>query len=126
MVMAWLMTPGLSLSPKRTRVWVVTALLTTEEWTLGNLDRYRISEICLDPPQQPDEETGCQKADIGKNVFWTSFNLGSPNTSAVLASTTAWSSNVLSQGAQLNQPEVNWRTGVYYPPMDTAQMWDFG
>jgi hypothetical protein len=34
--------------------------------------------------------------------------------------------NVLSQGAQLNQPEINWRTGVYYPPMSTEQMWNFG
>ncbi|WP_299878880.1 choice-of-anchor O protein [uncultured Cocleimonas sp.] len=98
--------------------------INTEEWELGNLED-TAEETCIDPPQQPDEETGCQKADIGKNVFWTSFNLGSPNTSAGVGVEYSLVSNVLSQGAQLNQPEVNWRTGTYYPPMSTEQMWDF-
>ncbi len=62
--------------------------------------------------------TGCQKADIGKDVFWASFNLGSPATSAGIDVDYSLVSNVLVQGAQLNQPEVNWRTGVYYPPME--------
>ena len=55
--------------------------INTEEWTLGDLND-TASETCVDPPNNPDEETGCQKADIGKNVFWASFNLGSPTTSA--------------------------------------------
>ena len=58
-------------------------------------------------------------------MFWASFNLGSPTTSAGIDVDYSLVSNVLVQGAQLNQPEVNWRTGVYYPPMDTADMWDF-
>ncbi len=99
--------------------------INTEEWTLGDLNDVA-TETCEDPPQQPDEETGCQKADIGKNVFWASFNLGSPDTSAGVGTDYSLISNVLSQGAQLNQPEVNWRTGVYYPPMSTEQMWNFG
>ena len=103
--------------------------LNTQPWTLGNLDdTANIPDASCydDPPQQPDEETGCQKADNGKNVFWASFNMGSPNTSAGVAEDFSLVNNVLSQGAQLNQPEVNWRTGVYYPPLDTANMWDFG
>lgn len=98
--------------------------INTEEWELGNLEAVA-TETCDDPPQQPDEVTGCQKADIGKNVFWASFSMGSPNTSAGVGKDYSLVSNLLSQGAQLNQPEVNWRTGVYYPPMDTADMWDF-
>ena len=98
--------------------------INTEEWTLGDLDD-TAEETCIDPPQHPDEVTGCQKADIGKNVFWTSFNLGSSNTSAGVGVEYSLVSNVLSQGAQLNQPEVNWRTGTYYPPMSTEDMWDF-
>lgn len=98
--------------------------INTESWDLGNLDD-TAEKTCIDPPQQPDEETGCQKADIGKNVFWTSFNLGSPATSEGVGVDYSLVSNVLSQGAQLNQPEINWRTGVYYPPMSTADMWDF-
>jgi len=103
--------------------------INTEEWTLGNLDdtATKPDEACHDdPPQQPDEETGCQKADVGKNVFWASFNLGSPATSESFDQDYSLVNNVLSQGAQLNQPEVNWRTGLYYPPMSTEEMWDFG
>jgi hypothetical protein len=103
--------------------------LNTQVWDLGNLeDTATVPDATCheDPPQQPDEETGCQKADVGKNVFWASFNMGSPDTSAGVGVDYSLVENVLSQGAQLNQPEVNWRTGVYYPPMDTADMWDFG
>ena len=102
--------------------------LNTQVWDLDNLEDTATvpDEDCyLDPPQQPDEETGCQKADVGKNVFWASFNMGSPNTSAGVAEDFSLVNNVLSQGAQLNQPEVNWRTGTYYPPLDTADMWNF-
>ncbi|MGB3210344.1 MAG: choice-of-anchor O protein [Desulforhopalus sp.] len=98
--------------------------INTEEWELGNLTD-TAEQMCIDPPNNPDETTGCQKADIGKNVFWASFNMGSPQTSA---GTEDFSlvNNLLAQGAQLNQPEVNWRTGTYYPPMSTGNMWDFG
>ena len=99
--------------------------INTEEWTLGELAD-TASEMCEDPPNNPDETTGCQKADIGKNVFWASFNLGSSATSEGVDVDYSLVENLLYQGSQLNQPEVNWRTGVYYPPMDTATMWDFG
>jgi len=92
-------------------------------WTLGNLDDTGTS--C----ELPDDEsvvTNCVKADTGKDVFWASFNLGSPATSEGVDNDYSLVNNVLVQGAQLNQPEVNWRTGVYYPPMDTVDMWDFG
>jgi hypothetical protein len=35
-------------------------------------------------------------------------------------------SNLLAQQNLYNAPEVNWRTGTFYPPMSTADMWDFG
>jgi hypothetical protein len=97
--------------------------MNDEAWTLGDLTD-TASAFCEDPPNNP-EDVGCQKADIGKNVFWASFNMGSPNTSEGVGVDYSLVENVLSQGAQLNQPEVNWRTGVYYPPMDTADMWNF-
>ena len=93
---------------------------TDQEWALDNLDD--TGNVC-------DPEAGlenCQKADVGKDVFWATFNLGSPATSEGVDVEYSLVENVLVQGAQLNQPEVNWRTGVYYPPMDTADMWDFG
>lgn len=98
--------------------------LVTEEFDGTATSTGTIGTMCGDPEDTEDEN--CLKADIGKNVFWASFNLGSPNTSAGVGVDYSLVSNVLVQGAQLNQPEVNWRTGTYYPPMDTATMWDFG
>ena len=132
--------PRLNLQPRKNAdgvvddAWVIVVseedkglgrygFLNDEEWTLGDLNDVAL-DTCEDPPNNPDD-FGCQKADIGKNVFWASFNLGSPATSAGIGVDYSLVSNVLSQGAQLNQPEVNWRTGVYYPPMSTAQMWNF-
>ncbi len=63
--------------------------INTEEWTLGDLTDTAM-ETCLDPPQKPDEETGCQKADIGKDVFWTSFAWVRLLPLKVLMWTTAW------------------------------------
>ena len=97
--------------------------LNDEAWTLNDLNDTATG--CLLPDDE-SVESNCVKADIGKNVFWASFNLGSPNTSAGIDQDYSLVNNVLSQGAQLNQPEVNWRTGVYYPPMSTEQMWGFG
>ncbi len=34
--------------------------------------------------------------------------------------------NLVAQQNLYNAPEVNWRTGTFYPPMDTVDMWDFG
>ncbi len=97
--------------------------LNDQVWALDNLDD--TATFCSDDPDA-DLTDNCVKADVGKNVFWASFNLGSPATSEGVGVDYSLLSNVLVQGAQLNQPEVNWHTGVYYPPMDTADMWDFG
>jgi len=95
-----------------------------EVWTLNDLtDKATPCGGKDDIDADPDDN--CVKADTGKNVFWASFNLGSPETSAGFTKDYSLVNNVLVQGAQLNQPEVNWRTGVYYPPMDTATMWNF-
>ena len=34
--------------------------------------------------------------------------------------------NLVKQGNLLNQPEVDCRTGEFYPVINTSQMWDFG
>ena len=34
--------------------------------------------------------------------------------------------NLAGHGNQLNQPEVNWQTGEFYPVRNTADFWDFG
>jgi MYXO-CTERM domain-containing protein len=65
---------------------------------------------------------GCEVADQGKNIWYYSFDMGSPTTSAD-TSETGLVANIVSQGNMLNQPEVDWRTGETYPPMDSADMW---
>lgn len=66
----------------------------------------------------------CEVADDGKNIWYFSFEMGSPQTSADL-SDTGLVKNLVSQGNLLNQPEVDWRTGDFYPPMNTVDMWNF-
>ena len=99
---------------------------TTVAWD-GNLDNTGV--FCGDP--DADLEDSCLEADIGKNEWYISFALGSPQTSlldGVAADTLDYSmlSNIVEQQNQFNAPEVNWITGTYYPPNATEDMWDFG
>jgi hypothetical protein len=83
---------------------------------------------CTPPPHQPgpgDPDETCQEADVGKNVWYFSYDMGKPQTSADL-SETGLVRNLVSQGNLLVQPETDWRTGEFFPPLDTADMWDFG
>jgi hypothetical protein len=79
---------------------------------------------CGDPDASLTDD--CIEADIGKNIMWYTFAMGTPDTYAEKEADFSLVNNVLVQGAQLNQPEVNWRTGTFYPPMSTEDMWDFG
>ena len=63
--------------------------------------------------------------DIGKNIWYFSFDMGTPDTSADL-SDTGLVRNLVGQGDLLNQPEVYWMTGDFYPPLNTADMWALG
>ena len=66
--------------------------------------------------------------DIGKNQWYFSFDMGQPNTSAdgYMDHENGLVQNLVSQGNLLNQPEVDWRTGEFYPAINTVEMWDFG
>ena len=79
---------------------------------------------CGDPDVSQDDD--CVEADIGKNILWYTHAMGGPQTSAGVDIDYSLIENILVQGSQLNQPEVSWRTGTFYPPMDTTDMWDFG
>lgn len=103
-----------------------------DPWALGNLTD--VATACGDPDASKDDN--CIEADIGKSVWWFTFAMGTPKTSvasyggdrAKPAKDVPFSllNNVLVQGNILNQPEVNWRTGTFFPPMSTANMWNFG
>ena len=75
------------------------------------------------PCTEGDEN--CEE-DIGKNQWYFSFDMGSPDTSATAAEPYGLVRNLVSQGNMLNQPEVDWRTGAFYPPRNTFDMWGFG
>ncbi|MBP6733402.1 MAG: hypothetical protein KAX51_01530 [Chromatiaceae bacterium] len=79
---------------------------------------------CGDPDSSKTDV--CIEADIGKNILWYTFAMGTANTSAALEDDFSLVNNLVFQGAQLNQPEVNWHTGTFFPPMSTADMWGFG
>ena len=81
-------------------------------------------ETCTLPEAGETSDT-CLVADDGKDIRYFSFEMGSPDTSTD-TSDTGLLANLVIQGDLLNQPEVNWRTGEFYPLLDTARMWDFG
>ena len=74
-----------------------------------------------DPAASPD----CS-ADIGKNQWYFSFDMGDFRTSDTMYHDNGLVQNLVNQGNMLNQPEVDWRDGDFYDPIDTADMWDFG
>ncbi|HEY0635350.1 MAG TPA: choice-of-anchor O protein [Gammaproteobacteria bacterium] len=74
---------------------------------------------------------GCELADVGKNMWYYSFDMslftgteGKPNKSIAARNTLL--ANLGGHGNMLNQPETDWRTGLFYPVLNTEQMWDFG
>jgi hypothetical protein len=91
----------------------------------GNPFFFRVGEVdAVNATPCEEGEPDCEVADDGKNIWYFSFEMGSPQTSADL-SETGLVKNLVSQGNLLNQPESDWRTGTFYSPLDTADMWNF-
>jgi hypothetical protein len=76
-------------------------------------------------PCEPTEDENCNAFDEGKNIKYHSFSMKLTDTvgGKVQDSLVA---NLTSNGGMLNQPEVDWRTGNFYPLVNTATLWDFG
>lgn len=105
--------------------WVV--VISEESKGLG-----KFGYLAADPatrcelPAQGEQGDGtCVVADDGKNIWYYSFDMGKPQTS-LDTSETSLVRNLVSQGNLVNQPETDWRTGQIFPPLDTADMWNFG
>lgn len=64
-------------------------------------------------------------SDVGKNQWYFSFDMGDPATSDTEKEPYGLVQNLVSQGNMLNQPEIDWRTGEFYPVINTVDMWDF-
>ena len=120
----------LSLQPRDTdgdgttdSAWVV--VISEESKGMGRFF-FRVGETGVATATSCTEgDADCEVADDGKNIWYYSFDMGKPQTS-LDTSANGLIANLVSQGNLINQPETDWRTGEIFPPMDTADMWDFG
>jgi len=60
--------------------------------------------------------------EIGKNQWYFSFDMGTPDTSAGIGNPNSLVENLVYQGDMLNQGEVYWETGELFGLMDTEDM----
>ncbi len=106
------------------RAWVILA--AEESKGLGRssfvYDLEGGYEAC--DPEADDADPGCG-SDIGKNQWYFSFDMGDPATSEKIGMPYGLVQNLVKQGNLLNQPEVNWQTGEFYPVINTSLIWDF-
>jgi hypothetical protein len=114
--------PRLSLQPSDTptgSAWVIVA--AEESKGLGAFFFLPDGSTCVE-----GSSVDCQE-EIGKNQWYFSFDMGTPDTSADWTET-GLVKNLVSQGNMLNQPEVDYRTGDFYLPIDTSlpEIWNFG
>ena len=64
--------------------------------------------------------------EIGKNQWYFSFDMGTPDTSAGFENPNSLVNNLVSQGNMLNQAEIYWDYGELYGLMSTLEMEDYG
>jgi hypothetical protein len=85
-----------------------------------------LGKFFFEPDGTPCEEGSSDTCseEIGKNQWYFSFDMGTPDTSADLTET-GLVKNLVNQGNMLNQPEIDWRTGAFYPEMSTNDLWGF-
>ena len=74
---------------------------------------------------ESEEDPTCTE-EIGKNIWYFSFDMGTPDTSAGTDNPNSLINNLVNQGNMLNQAEVYWGTGELLGLMDTATMADDG
>ena len=74
---------------------------------------------------EEDSSPTCTE-EIGKNQWYYSFDMGTPDTSSGKDEPNSLLSNLVQQGNMLNQAEVYWETGELFGLMNTAVMQDYG
>ncbi|NCF16023.1 MAG: hypothetical protein GWP62_11980 [Gammaproteobacteria bacterium] len=103
--------------------WVIVA--AEESKGLGRYAFLFEEEGIVPCDEDTSDDPDCG-ADIGKNQWYFSFDMGDPRTSDSSDHANGLVQNLVKQGNLLNQPEVDWRTGDYYPTVNTSLMWEFG
>jgi hypothetical protein len=106
--------------------WVIVA--AEESKGLGRYTFLPDGTACTELERKDENYNPDCVSDIGKNQWYFSFDMGRPATSAegYAADPDGLVQNLVSQGNLLNQPEVDWRTGEFYPTVNTVDMWDYG
>ena len=78
----------------------------------------------INSPCDPEEDGDtCIAFDEGKNVWYYSFSMSLNDANA--ANPDGLIANLAGHGNMLNQPEVNWETGEFFPAANTANLWNF-
>ena len=78
--------------------------------------------MCI--PCEEDSTLTCTE-EIGKNQWYFSFDMGTPDTSAGIGNPNSLVENLVNQGNMLNQGEVYWETGELLGLMSTEDMEDY-
>ena len=112
--------PRLSVQESDTgSAWVVVAAEESK-----GLGAFYLTEAGL-PCDDANADDCDEHAEIGKNQWYFSFDMGTPDTSAD-TSDTSLVKNLVSQGNMLNQPEFYWLDGTMLPTLNTSTLWGFG
>ncbi|HWR77139.1 MAG TPA: choice-of-anchor O protein [Thiobacillus sp.] len=97
-------------------------VVTEEDKGLGKFT-FEDGTIPCEPTANNDPE--CVAFDEGKNIWYHTFSMkltdtvGGKTADGLVA-------NLTSHGSMLNQPEVDWETGNFYPVVNTSLLWNFG
>jgi len=118
---------GYDLSDTDRSAWVVIA--AEESKGLGNTffepDGLNGEFDGYADPCEEGSSLSCAE-EIGKNQWYYSFDMGTPDTSAGIDDPNSLVSNLVSQGNMLNQGEVYWETGELLGFMRTEDITDYG
>jgi hypothetical protein len=102
-------------------------VVAEEDKGLGSFGFVETTDGDYDATQLCDPETAdnCIAFDEGKNMWYHTFGMSLVD-SVASDPVDGLLKNLGFHGNMLNQPEVNWQTGEFYPVANTEYMWDFG
>jgi hypothetical protein len=103
-------------------------VVAEEDKGLGSFGFDSESDQACEPNDGPPVEGDtCVAFDEGKNIWYHSFSMSlADDLKTGNNDRDELSINLASHWNMLNQPEVDWTTGEFYPLRNTVDMWDFG
>jgi hypothetical protein len=70
------------------------------------------------------EAEGCEQFDVGKNMWYHTYSMSLFDSR--VSEDNGLLANLSDHGNMLNQPAVDWQTGMFFPLVNTVDLWDFG